>query len=259
MSSPSALRLVPGISPEEWKVRVDLAALYRLCHMEGWTDLTSTHISAHVPGPEHHFLINPHGMLYEEITASSLIKVDMNANQITPSDYRVNRAGFIIHSAIHMSRADGRFVLHTHSPACTAVGSQKNGLLPWTQHSLAILGDVAYHGFEGQALRMDERESIVADIGDKRILFLRNHGLLTVGITAGEAFMNAFRAERACRHQLAMQQSGAEILPVPQSVIDWSLAHAKKAYFPGGALDPDMLEWPALIRRLDRVDPSYKE
>jgi ribulose-5-phosphate 4-epimerase/fuculose-1-phosphate aldolase len=245
--------------PEEWAIRVDLAACYRLVHLEGWSDMVSTHISARLPGADHRFLINPHGMLFDEITASSLLTVDSDGKQIEASAYKVNRAGFVIHSAIHMSRPDGLFVLHTHTVATVAVGSQKNGLLPWTQHSLAILGDVAYHDFEGQASRLDERERLAADIGTKRILFLRNHGLLTLGRTAAEAFMNAYRAERACRMQLAMQQARAEIVEVSAEVQSQSIARAGKTYFPGGALDPNVLEWPALIRRLDRLDPSYKQ
>jgi ribulose-5-phosphate 4-epimerase/fuculose-1-phosphate aldolase len=257
----SARRTKQTVPPAEWQVRVELAACYRLVHMEGWADMVSTHISARVPGEEDHFLLNPHGMLFDEITASSLIKVDVNGNQIDASStgHGISRAGFVIHSAVHMSRQDGKFVLHTHTPACVAVGSQKSGLQPWTQHAMAIIGDVAYHGFEGAALRLDERERIVADLGSKRILFLRNHGLLTVGASAADAFMASYRAERACRMQLAMLQAGPAIVPLPPSVQQWSLEHASHAYFPGGRLDPNRLEWPALIRRLDRIDPSYQK
>ena len=182
------------IAAEEWEVRVQLAACYRLVDLQGWSDMTSTHISARVPGPEHHFLINPHGMLFDEITASSLVKVDLHGKMVDPSAYPVNPAGFVIHSAIHMAREDAMYALHTHTSAGVGVASQEDGLLPITQQALAILGDVAYHGFEGPALRTDERARIATDLGDRRILFLRNHGLLTVGRTAGEAFMAMYRA-----------------------------------------------------------------
>jgi ribulose-5-phosphate 4-epimerase/fuculose-1-phosphate aldolase len=246
------------ISQEEWEVRIQLAACYRLVDLQGWSDMTSTHISARVPGPDHHFLINPHGMLFDEITASSLIKVDLHGRVVNPSDYQVNPAGFVIHSAIHMARADAMFALHTHTAAGVGVASQKDGLLPVTQQALAIMGDVAYHGFEGPALRFDERARIVSDLGDRRILFLRNHGLLTIGRTAGEAFMAMYRAERACRFQLAFQQSGAAPSPIPDDIQESTAARGRKAFWGGGALDPDRLEWPALLRRLDRIDASYR-
>lgn len=248
----------PGISDAEWQVRVDLAACYRLVDLQGWSDMVSTHISARVPGPEHHFLINPHGMLFDEITASSLVKVDLDGKMVEPSEHGVNPAGFVIHSAIHMARPDAMFALHTHTAAGVGVASQRDGLLPITQQALAIMGDVAYHGFEGPALRLDERARIVADLGDKRIMFLRNHGLLTVGRTAAEAFMAMYRAERACRFQLAFQQSGAALSPIPEDIQESTAARGRKAFWAGGALDPNRLEWPALLRRLDRIDPSYK-
>jgi len=248
----------PGISDAEWQVRVDLAACYRLVDLQGWSDMVSTHISARVPGPEHHFLINPHGMLFDEITASSLVKVDLDGKMVEPSEHGVNPAGFVIHSAIHMARPDALFALHTHTAAGVGVASQRDGLLPITQQALAIMGDVAYHGFEGPALRLDERARIVADLGDKRILFLRNHGLLTVGRTAAEAFMAMYRAERACRFQLAFQQAGAALSPIPADIQESTAARGRKAFWGGGALDPNRLEWPALLRRLDRIDPSYK-
>jgi ribulose-5-phosphate 4-epimerase/fuculose-1-phosphate aldolase len=247
------------MSEAEWKVRVDLAACYRLVELQGWSDMVSTHISARVPGPEHHFLINPHGMLFDEITASSLVKVDLEGKMVGPSDYAVNPAGFVIHSAIHLARPDAVFALHTHTAAGVGVASQRDGLLPITQQALAILGDVAYHGFEGPALRTDERARIATDLGDRRILILCNHGLLTVGRTAAEAFMAMYRAERACRFQLAFQQAGAVLSPIPEDIQESTAARGRKAFWGGGALDPNRLEWPALLRRLDRIDPSYKE
>lgn len=246
------------VAEAEWEVRVALAASYRLVDLQGWSDMTSTHISARVPGPEHHFLINPHGMLFDEITASSLIKVDLHGKVVNPSDYQVNPAGFVIHSAIHMARPDAMFALHTHTAAGVGVASQRDGLLPITQQALAIMGDVAYHGFEGPALRLDERSRIVNDLGDRRILFLRNHGLLTLGRTAGEAFMAMYRAERACRFQLAFQAAGAALSPIPEDIQDSTASRGRKAFWNGGALDPDRLEWPALLRRLDRIDPGYR-
>ena len=248
------------VSEEEWRARVDLAACYRLVALEGWSDQCSTHISTRVPGREDHFLINPYGMLFEEITASSLLKIDLNGRKVEPSDFPANPAGFVIHSAIHQSKSVNNSVLHTHTVAGVAVSMQKDGLLPISQHSLGILGDVAYHGYEGGATgRLDERERIARDLGDKRILFLRNHGLLTVGVTIAEAFMAMYRAERACRMQLAFQHSGAELVPIPMDIQAQYMARGRTMFWANGELDPQILNWPSLLRKLDRTDPSYKE
>jgi ribulose-5-phosphate 4-epimerase/fuculose-1-phosphate aldolase len=247
------------MSAGEWQTRCDLAACYRLIDMFGWSDLLGTHISARVPGPEDHFLLNPYGMMFDEITASSLVKIDMEGNKVEPSDYGVNQAGFVIHSAVHMARHDLVCVLHTHTIAGCAVSCQKEGLLPLNQHALGVIGDVAYHSYEGAATRLDERERILADLGDRRILVLRNHGLLTVGRSIGEAFVATYKMERACEMQLAFQQSGAAFFPIPEAVVQDAHTRARDRYAGGGRNDPATFEWPALLRKLDRTDPSYKQ
>ena len=246
------------ITDKEWEVRVDLAAVYRLVDMYGWSDMIGTHVSARVPGPEDHFLLNPYGMMFDEITASCLIKVDLDGNAIDDSDYKVNPAGFTIHSAVHMSNHDLACVMHTHTAAGTSVATQKNGLLPINQHALLALHEVAYHNYEGPALDHDERERIVEDLADKKILILRNHGLLTVGRTIGEAFVWMYRAERACRMQLAFQQSGAELHPISEEVQQITMDRARAAVGANGHRPSGKLEWPALLRKLDKVDTSYK-
>lgn len=246
-------------SAGERHIRVQLAACYRLVDLYGWSDLCSTHISARIPGDEQTFLINPHGMLFDEIRASDLQKVDMEGRPVGGTGYGVNLAGFVIHSAIHMAHSSAMFVLHTHTSAGVSVATQQQGLLPLTQHALAMLGDVAYHDFEGPALDTDERGRIVADLGDRRILVLRNHGLLTVGATAAEAFMAMYRMERACRMQLAVQQSHAPTIPVSHETCAKAMERGRRAFWNGGAMDPDRIEWPALLRKLDRIDPSYRE
>lgn len=246
------------ISDAEWAVRVDLAAAYRLVDIQGWSDGIGTHISARVPGPDDHFLLNPYGLLFEEITASSLIKVDLDGNAIGESDYQINPAGFVIHSAVHMSNPELTCVLHTHTTAGTSVATQKHGLLPINQHALGVLFTLAYHDYEGPATDEDERARIVRDLGDNRILVLRNHGLLTVGKTIGEAFTWMFRAERACRMQLAFQQSGAELHPVGEAVQQLSMDRSKKFSSDQGHRPVGKLEWPAYLRQLDRRDQSYK-
>ena len=246
------------ISDAEWAVRVDLAAAYRLVDMHGWSDGIGTHISARVPGPEDHFLLNPYGMLFEEITASSLIKVDLDGNALGESEYKVNPAGFTIHSAVHMSSPDLVCVLHTHTTAGTSVATQKDGLLPINQHALGVLYTTAYHDYEGPATDLDERARIVSDLGDNRILVLRNHGLLTVGKTIGEAFTWMYRIERACRMQLAFQQSGAELHPVSEAVQKIAMERSKLFSSDKGHRPVGKLEWPAMLRKLDRRDDSYK-
>lgn len=251
-----AQRLAAKISPEEWKVRVDLAAAYRLVHLFGWDDLTGTHISARVPGPEDHFLINPFGVLFDQITASSLIKIDCDGNKLSDSEYGVNRAGFVIHSAIHMSRPDLTCVLHTHTPAGVGVATQRDGLLPLSQHSLVVLSHAAYHDYQGVATNLAERESLVRDLGDKSILILRNHGLLTVGRTIGEAWMFMYRAERACRMQLAFQSAGAPAYPIPAEVQELAISQGRQTRF---LADGASVEWRSLLRRVDQADPSYRD
>src|SRR3990172_468515 len=194
----------------EWEARVNLAATYRLVSHYGWDDLIFTHISARVPGPEHHFLINPYGMLFNEITASSLVKVDLAGNKVTESPYIINPAGFTIHSAVHAARQDAHCVIHLHTEYGIAVSAQKNGLLPISQQSLFALSSLAYHDYEGLALNEEEKPRLVRDLGDKAYLILRNHGLLTVGRTTAEAFLSMFILERACKIQVLEQAGGNE-------------------------------------------------
>ncbi|MGK0171283.1 MAG: ribulose-5-phosphate 4-epimerase/fuculose-1-phosphate aldolase [Gammaproteobacteria bacterium] len=247
-----------NISEAEWAVRVDLAAAYRLVDMLGWSDGIGTHISARIPGPEDHFLLNPYGLLFDEITASSLIKVDLNGNALSESEYAVNPAGFVIHSAVHMSNPELACVLHTHTTAGTSIATQRDGLLPLNQHALQVLYTIAYHDYEGPATDYDERERIVSDLADNKVLVLRNHGLLTVGATVAEAFVWMYRAERACRMQLAFQQSGAELNPISNAVQQISMDRSRQFTSANGHRPTGKLEWPAWLRRVERLDPSYK-
>ena len=246
------------VSPEEWAMRVDLAACYRLVDLYGWSDLLGTHVSARVPGEENAFLINPYGLLFEEITASSLVKVDEEGVILSPTEYAINPAGFVIHSAIHLARPDLACALHTHTPAGTSIATQKGGLLPLTQHALTVIAHTAYHGYEGIATDLGERERLVRDLGEANILVLRNHGLLTVGRSVAEAFVWMYRAERACRMQLAFQSSGAEATEIPEDVQAVTIARNRLANSPEGHRPIGVLEWPALLRKLDRIDTSYK-
>jgi len=242
------------VSAEEWQTRVDLAACYRLVALYGWTDLVFTHITARVPGPEHHFLINPYGLMFDEITASSLVKVDEQCNKVIASPFPVNPAGFVIHSAIHEARHDVQCVLHTHTRAGIAVSAQKCGILPISQQSTFVLASLAYHDYEGVALRDDEKARLKADLGSANNLVLRNHGLLVCGKTIPEAFLNMYTLENTCRIQLDAQ-AGGELITVNPKIIEGAMA-AAKAVTVGG---PGALTWPALIRKLDRLDASYKD
>ena len=246
------------VSDAEWQMRVDLAAAYRLVDMFGWSDLLGTHISARVPDQQDAFLINPYGLLFDEITASSLVKVDEDGKVLSETPYQINPAGFVIHSAIHMAKPELACALHTHTPAGTSIATQKQGLLPITQHAMAIYAHTAYHGYEGIATDLSERERLVRDLGDGNVLVLRNHGLLTVGASIAEAFVWMYRAERACRMQLAIQQAGAEIVEIPEDVQQMTIERNRKANSPEGHRPIGKLEWPALLRRLDRIDTSYK-
>ena len=243
------------VSKEEWQQRVDLAACYRLVAQFGWDDLIFTHISARVPGPEHHFLINPYGMLFEEITASSLVKVDLQGNKVMDSDFDINPAGFTIHSAIHAARDDAKCVLHTHSINGVAVSAQKEGVLPISQQSIFVLASLAYHEYEGVALRDDEKPRLVDDIGDKLFLMLRNHGLLTVSESIADAFLYMYLFEAACMIQVRAQSGGGELLPIAPQIIDTAMAQAQAVTRQAGGA----LAWPALLRRLDRKNPGYDQ
>ncbi len=244
------------VSEEEWAVRVDLAAAYRLVSRYGWEDLVFTHISARVPGTEDQFLINPYGLFFDEITASSLVKIDQAGNKLEDSPFTVNAAGFIIHSAIHAARHDARCVLHTHTPNGIAVSAQRAGLLPISQHSLFVLNSVGYHDFEGPALDEDEKPRLVADLGDNRCLILRNHGLLTVGETVADAFVAMYYLEASCQIQVRAQSGGGELIEVSKEIMDRGYANAMANQRRNGG--QGRLVWPGLLRRLDRVDPSFR-
>jgi ribulose-5-phosphate 4-epimerase/fuculose-1-phosphate aldolase len=243
------------VSPEEWHMRVDLAAAYRLVALYGWEDLIFTHISARVPGPEHHFLINPYGMMFDEISASSLVKIDLSGKKVEESEYLVNPAGFTIHSAVHAAREDALCVMHLHTDYGIAVSVQKEGLLPISQQSLFPLSSLAYHDYEGLALNDDEKPRLVADLGEKRNLILRNHGLLTVGKTVAEAFLSMFILERACKIQILAQSTGAELINVPAPVVKGTATQMNAVTVGQGA----QLTWPGLLRKLDRIDASFRE
>src|SRR3990167_2740248 len=217
-SMTGVISLKGRVSDEEWQARVDLAALYRLVALHGWDDMIYTHISARIPGPEHHFLINPYGMFFDEITASSLIKVDLEGNALQETPYFINPAGFTIHSAVHAAREDALFVMHLHSDQGVAVAAQKDGLLPISQNALAVLPELAYHDYEGIALNLDERERLVADLGDKSLMLLRNHGTLAAGPTAASCWTSMFFLERACRQQVMALSAGRDgVLIAPEA------------------------------------------
>jgi len=239
------------VSEEEWRARVDLAALYRLVAMFGWDDLIFTHVTAKVPGTEH-FLINPYGMMFDEITASSLLKIDLDGKKIMPSEYDISPAGFTIHSCINAARKDAVCVLHTHSINGVAVSAQKQGLLPISQFAFIVLRSLAYHGYEGFALDHDEQPRLVRDLGEKTSLILRNHGLLTVGLSPADAFQAMHRMEAACMVQVRAQSGGAELLDIPADVLDKALQESR-----GERAAKADLAWPALLRRLDRRNPGY--
>jgi ribulose-5-phosphate 4-epimerase/fuculose-1-phosphate aldolase len=239
------------VSAEEWQARVDLAALYRLVALYGWDDLIYTHISARIPGPEHHFLINPYGMLFEEITASSLVKIDLEGNILQETPYFINPAGFTIHSAIHHAREDAKFVMHLHSDNGVAVAAQSDGLMPLSQHALIVLPRLAYHDYEGIALNHDERERLVADIGDKTLMLLRNHGTLAVGDTAANCWVGMYYLERACTMQVAALSAGREGVLIAPDASQIEVRNQVSRGIGGG------LAWPGSLRKLDRELPGY--
>lgn len=243
------------VSDEEWQLRIDLAACYRIIAMHGWDDLVFTHISARVPGPEEHFLINPYGLLFEEITASGLVKVNLDGEKVLASEHPVNPAGFVIHSAIHEARHDAGCVLHTHTRAGVAVSAQAEGLLPLSQVSLIPYATLAYHDYEGIALDAGEKPRLVADLGDKHALVLRNHGLLTIGPTIADAFLMMYALETACQTQIMAQSGGGELVQVPAPIVAGMKAQVQEVTRGMGG----KLVWPGLLRKLDRRDPSYRD
>lgn len=246
-----------GMSEAEWKVRVDLAAAYRLVALYGWDDLIFTHLSARVPGPEHHFLINPYTHMFEEITASSLVKIDIEGRKVDDSPAPVNAAGFVIHSAIHMAREDAAAVLHLHTPHGQAVSAMREGLLAHTQTAMIAQHDVAYHDYEGIATNLEERERLVADLGNKHSMLLRNHGTLTLGTSVAQAFLRMYFLERACEAQVMMLAAGRDALITPHD----GIADVVRDQVSGTsmAMAAEMLAWPALLRKLDRIDPSFRQ
>ncbi len=252
------LRASNHVFDNERGIRVDLAACYRLAALYGWDDLIFTHISARIPGPDHHFLINPYGMMFEEITASSLVKIGLDGKAIGEQPYTVNPAGFTIHSAIHEAREDAGCVMHLHTPDGTAVATSKEGLLPLNQTAQLVIPELAYHDYEGVALDHDERPRLQKDLGAKNVMLLRNHGTLTVGRSCAEAFLRMYFLERACTMQVRTRMLGGSDsdYPVEQSVIEKNAALATGAGLPKLA---QQLVWPALLRKLDRVDPSFRD
>ena len=239
------------VSAEEWQARVDLAALYRLVALHGWDDLIYTHISARLPGLDHHFLINPYGMFFEEITASSLVKIDLDGNILQDTTHFINPAGFTIHSAVHAARDDAHFVMHLHSDQGVAVSAQKEGLLPLSQHALICLPRLGYHDYEGIALNSDEKSRLVKDLGDNTMMLLRNHGTLAVGRTAADCWVNIFYLERACKQQVMALTAGRDnVLIAPQASQDEVRRQVSAGL--GGAL-----AWPGCLRRIDRRSPGY--
>jgi ribulose-5-phosphate 4-epimerase/fuculose-1-phosphate aldolase len=243
------------VSATEWQTRVDLAACYRLIALYGWDDLIFTHISAKVPGSED-FLINPYGLMFEEVCASNLVKIDLAGNKLSDNGFDINPAGYTIHSAVHEMRHDVNCVLHIHTAAGIAVSAQKAGLLPLSQQSLFVLSSLAYHGYEGVALNPDEKARLQADLGDKHFMILPNHGLLTAGGSIADAFLMMFTLQRACEIQVLAQAGGSELISIPAPILSGAKAMLagvmKSPHGMGGALP-----WPALKRKLDRVMPGY--
>lgn len=256
---PDALDSLAGkVGADEWQTRLDLAAAYRLVALFRWEDLVYTHISARIPGTEH-YLINPYGMMFDEITASSLVKIDIDGNILQETPYAINPAGFVIHSAIHAAREDVQCVLHTHTRNGIAVSAQKGGLLPLSQHSIFVLSSLGYHDYEGVALRDEEKPRLVADLGDRRYLMLRNHGLLTVGPTIASAWDAMYMFETSCAIQLGAQAggtlAGGDLVRVPDEIVAGAQAAARAVTHGAGS----SLVWPGLLRRLDRLDASWRQ
>ncbi len=245
--------LAEEVSPEEWQLRCDLAAAYRLVALFHWDDLVFTHISARVPGPEHHFLINPYGFMFEEITASSLVKVDQHGAKVDDTPFDVNPAGFVIHSAVHAAREDAGCVLHTHTLNGIAVSAQRHGVLPLSQQSIFVLSSLGYHDYEGVALRDDEKPRLVRDLGSNNYLMLRNHGLLTVGRTVADAFLSMYLFETVCNIQVRALAGGGELVHVQPDIVRTAQQQAAAVTRGLGA----SLTWPGLLRRLARANPGH--
>ncbi len=249
------------IDPAEWALRVQLAAAYRIIDHLGWSELIWTHTTVRVPGPEHHFLINPYGFRFDEVCASNLVKVDMHGNILGDQNQEINPAGFVIHSAIHMTRPDAQCIMHTHTTAGMAIAALEEGLLPISMYSLGYYGRVAYHDFEGPSLDLDERRRLADNLGDKHVLILKNHGLLACGQTVAQAFVRMFRLERACQVQLAAQSTGSPMVMPPKKICelsaqlsdDFLVAEGDKGY----SRNPNP-EFAALVRLMDKKDASFR-
>ena len=243
------------VTKAEWLVRQDLAAAYRLVAHYGWDDMVFTHLSARVPGPDDHFLLNPFGYLFNEVTAANLVKVDLDGNIVLDNGHRVNAAGFTIHSAVHMSREDAHAVMHLHTDSGVAVSSTTEGFLPLNQHAMFVYHDVAYHDWEGPAVDLDERERLVADLGDKNLMVLRNHGTLAVGSSVASCFMRMYYLERACKIQVNALSSGTPNVPSDNAVSMMQNTFSNPAVWEKLATS----SWPALRRQADRLDPGYAD
>jgi ribulose-5-phosphate 4-epimerase/fuculose-1-phosphate aldolase len=242
------------VTADEWAVRTDLAAAYRAVALFGWDDLVFTHISARVPRPDPHFLINPYGMMFEEITASSLVKIDLHGAKVMESAFEINPAGFTIHSAVHEARDDAHCVVHLHTTEGVAVSCQKEGLLPISQQSLYPMMSLAYHDYEGVALNAEEKARLVRDLGGKQSMILRNHGLLTCAASIPDAFLFMYILQKACEVQIRAQSGGGELVRIPQRILDGMQQAAKTVLRNSGG----MLAWPGILRKLDRKDPSWR-
>ena len=246
-------------SPAEWESRQKLAGAYRILDHLGWTETIYGHITLRVPGPDTHFLINPYGLRYDEVTASNLIKIDLDGNTIGTSNYRVNRPGFVIHSAVHCARNDAHCVLHTHTVAGMAVSAQRKGLLPISMPATGFHERIAYHDFEGPSLELSERERLVENLGNKNVMILRTHGLLTCGTTLEEAFILMFRLQRACEIQIAAQSAGGELIVPPKNIRERSAILTDEFLSDYGGHNAGKLEFDSYLRLIDRKDPTYRD
>lgn len=251
------LNVQSQVSEQEWQARVDLAACYRLVAAHGWDDLVFTHISAKVPGTED-FLINPYGLMFHEVTASNLVKVDIKGNKLMDSPYDINPAGYTIHSAVHEVRHDAVCVMHTHTASGIAVSAQRQGVLPISQQALFVLSSLSYHDYEGVALNHEEKLRLQADLGDTTFMVLRNHGLMVVGPSVADAFLSMFTLQRACDIQIMAQSGGSELISIPQSILDGAKAMMQGVTKTSKTSGGGALTWPALLRKLDALDISYR-
>lgn len=251
----------PRFDPKEWDLRVQLAAAYRIIDHMGWSELIWTHTTVRVPGPEHHFLINPYGLRFDEVRASNLVKVDVHGAIVGDPAQEINPAGFVIHSAIHMMRPNAQCIMHTHTTAGMAVAALECGLLPISMYALGYFERVGYHDFEGPSLDLEERQRLAANLGDKDVLIMRTHGLLTCGQTVAQAFVRMFRLERACQVQLAAQATGSPLIVPPRHICEVSAERSDDFLATEGGKGYSRVanpEFDALVRLMDRKDPSFR-